>query len=766
MDVDAHKNGGGGSPTGVRAPRPHADANARLVAGLAAGSTAKCTGDDVNTRTCRFQNLCWQPRTREYVFLHGPQSSLSGVPANRFDPAVATLGGLQDHNLLHFSFIDAPAAVVAEVLLQRGGGGEGVPGRGITMVAGPSLLLFRFKPDNIFHGMHDDVVPALQTMWGGVGKGAAGGAARPFRAVLVDSWPSTAATRDTERVLVAITGGPLLRLADLSEPRDADTAGQQQQEEQQGQPPSLVCFEEAYVGIDKASTWYQYGFDKPQGPVLPHAPGKGQLLRQAAAYVAHRLAEERDAGSELRADRLRKAGNQKTPQETRNKRHGTSADDSNSISNSNLNSDRDSDSASNGKRNGRDDPSRTVHGGADKDDPPPIQTAGANSKVQPHAHAQPPTVPPPGGHAQGPLQIVLFSRTRNRLLLNEEELCNVLEAVFKSAVTVLRMETHDLEAQIEVLQNTDVAIGLHGSALVMAMFLPAGATLLELFPFGISADRYTPYKTMAELDGMGLRYIQWTNEDESASVAHPDRAANLGGIRHLPADEQARIQASHVPVHTCCTNPYWLYRIYQDTAVDIAAIVALLSSPPAGPPRAGGQAHAEAGQADKADVTTNKNGDGMRHRTRQDGSDGSDGNIGLSERRATNPHRHLFAPPAAAAATAIARLSNVVTPGKVSAIHCKTQHVGTADHPIWQLKVTFAPPWNRQWLHAQVAYEVYSQELGIAWQTLDPVLILEGDEVFALPSHTLWIRAKTSAGVAAGKELYGQYAAPFACHMW
>ena len=39
----------------------------------------------MNTRTCRFQNLCWHPGSKEYVFLHGPQSSLSGVPTNRYD---------------------------------------------------------------------------------------------------------------------------------------------------------------------------------------------------------------------------------------------------------------------------------------------------------------------------------------------------------------------------------------------------------------------------------------------------------------------------------------------------------------------------------------------------------------------------------------------------------------------------------------------------------------------------------------------------------
>lgn len=53
-----------------------------------------------------------------------------------------------------------------------------------------------------------------------------------------------------------------------------------------------------------------------------------------------------------------------------------------------------------------------------------------------------------------------------------------------------------------------MAIGLHGSILAMAMFLPMGALLVELYPYAVPADNYTPYKTMANLDGMfcALKY--------------------------------------------------------------------------------------------------------------------------------------------------------------------------------------------------------------------------------------------------------------------
>ena len=50
-----------------------------------------------------------------------------------------------------------------------------------------------------------------------------------------------------------------------------------------------------------------------------------------------------------------------------------------------------------------------------------------------------------------------------------------------------------------------------------------------------------------------------------------------GGLGHLPADEIAKVlDTKTVPQHLCCKSPYWLYRIYQDTEVDIPEIIKLV----------------------------------------------------------------------------------------------------------------------------------------------------------------------------------------------
>ena len=66
---------------------------------------------------------------------------------------------------------------------------------------------------------------------------------------------------------------------------------------------------------------------------------------------------------------------------------------------------------------------------------------------------------------------------------------------------------------------------------------------------------------------------QCQNPHENASVTHPDWPQLLGGIAHLPPHEQERVRAAvPVPPHLCCEDPAWLYRIYQDTTVDVAQV--------------------------------------------------------------------------------------------------------------------------------------------------------------------------------------------------
>ena len=65
--------------------------------------------------------------------------------------------------------------------------------------------------------------------------------------------------------------------------------------------------------------------------------------------------------------------------------------------------------------------------------------------------------------------------------------------------------------------------------------------------------------------------------DPNRSITHQSEPPEIGGIAHLAPHEQDRIlRSSKVPVHLCCNDPEWLFRIYQDTIVDIAAVISLI----------------------------------------------------------------------------------------------------------------------------------------------------------------------------------------------
>lgn len=99
---------------------------------------------------------------------------------------------------------------------------------------------------------------------------------------------------------------------------------------------------------------------------------------------------------------------------------------------------------------------------------------------------------------------------------------------------------------------------------------------MELYPYAVPSENYTPYRHMASLPGMALSYAAWENHHEKNSKSYPENHFMYGGLGHLSAEERNKVMHTPtVPKHVCCTNPYWLYRIFQDTTGHVDEIVAL-----------------------------------------------------------------------------------------------------------------------------------------------------------------------------------------------
>jgi len=405
-------------------------------------SSVWCFGSHHTNRMCYFHNLCYMPDVDEFVFLHGNRSAYVGTPENRYEPTLLDMSSVTDHNTQYFNFMDADAAKIQSHIDH------------VLIVERTSLLFRRFHPDNLMHVLHDDLLPMFHTISTLPFAQRTGlNSLLPFDLLLVfmEGW-EPGPFEDLYNIFSSAK--PLYKTDMLSA----------------GYP---TCFRKVYVGISKYTTWYQYGFVEPQGPVHD-----SKVTADEIRHFCHFLRTE-------------------------------------------LN----------------------------------ITEVPSNSERI----------------------IVLLSRRYNRLILNEINLTFALAQNFHQKVVTVAMETHSLKDMIYLISKTSILVGMHGSLLALAMFLPRGSTVVELFPYAINPAHYTPYKTLVGLRGMDVNYVAWRNVDMTKTVPHPERSWDEGGIVHLPNEQQQKIMSSHeVPLHLCCRNAEWLYRIYQDTVVDIDAVILLL----------------------------------------------------------------------------------------------------------------------------------------------------------------------------------------------
>ncbi|KAJ3116937.1 Protein O-linked-mannose beta-1,4-N-acetylglucosaminyltransferase 2 [Phlyctochytrium bullatum] len=202
----------------------------------------------------------------------------------------------------------------------------------------------------------------------------------------------------------------------------------------------VTCFRDAIVGSTKMTTWYQYGFGKPQGPLKKEV--NGLHVREVSDWFVRRL------GLPLGEDELPEQYLTRSPEWEKEFDEKHPENDEKSV----------------------DFPETDL--------------------------------------------IIIMARRRNRLILNEEELRAHLEATFGIKTIFVRNEDHSFEEQVELMRRARVVLAMHGRTVI-----------LEMFPYAVPSENYTPYKTMAELPGMALVYRAWE-----------DTTVNLGEIADLISD--------------------------------------------------------------------------------------------------------------------------------------------------------------------------------------------------------------------------------------
>lgn len=171
--------------------------------------------------------------------------------------------------------------------------------------------------------------------------------------------------------------------------------------------------------------------------------------------------------------------------------------------------------------------------------------------------------------------ISIFSRTQDRLMLNERDLMKDLENNFGLPVKLVQLETLQFSEIIAIMSRTVVSIGLHGSALVFAMFMPRDSVLLEMFPYAVPGENYSPYRTLSWLPELDISYKMWVNQNVTMNYSQIGTRKKVDSL--TPEDYIGIVSLKTVPPHVCCGHLPWTVRIYQDTVVDIPAISFLVN---------------------------------------------------------------------------------------------------------------------------------------------------------------------------------------------
>ncbi|XP_062208313.1 beta-1,2-xylosyltransferase XYXT1-like [Phragmites australis] len=124
-------------------------------------------------------------------------------------------------------------------------------------------------------------------------------------------------------------------------------------------------------------------------------------------------------------------------------------------------------------------------------------------------------------------RLLLIHRGHNRKFVNEQEIVQAAEAAGFEAVAMELRGDKDIGDQARVVNSFDALLGVHGAGLTNAVFLPPGAVLIQVIPYGkmefISRSEFS--EPVAD---MGLKYLDYSVTVEESTLLEmlgPDHPA-------------------------------------------------------------------------------------------------------------------------------------------------------------------------------------------------------------------------------------------------
>lgn len=186
-------------------------------------SSVWCNYGQSGEKICRFQNLCYSSRFQEFQFILTDESVVSGVQ-NVSEWMNIDMSTVLEHNAfkLKLSILSDTNKFKRLVYHKL-----------------PTFILHRFKPDNIMHVIHDDLIPLYTTME------AISDGTVPFNQKFGLAFSDNYSTTALDEWYQNFSAAPLIRLMSTNE---------------------TVCFSNAYIGLHRTTVWFRYGFKQVQGP--------------------------------------------------------------------------------------------------------------------------------------------------------------------------------------------------------------------------------------------------------------------------------------------------------------------------------------------------------------------------------------------------------------------------------------------------------------------------------------------------------------------
>ncbi|CAD6232449.1 unnamed protein product [Miscanthus lutarioriparius] len=114
-------------------------------------------------------------------------------------------------------------------------------------------------------------------------------------------------------------------------------------------------------------------------------------------------------------------------------------------------------------------------------------------------------------------RLLLVHRGHSRRFMNEQEILRAAEAAGFEAVAVDLRRDVTVDAQARVVNSFDVLLGVHGAGLTNAVFLPPGAVLVQVVPYG-KMDTIATLEFGLPAKEMGLKYLDYVVSAEESTL--------------------------------------------------------------------------------------------------------------------------------------------------------------------------------------------------------------------------------------------------------